>query len=98
MKITNNLIEEISSLSKLKFDSITKKKIINDMNKIVEFINKLSEINTKSVEPLIYLTEEINSTRKDVVANELSQNLALKNGPKKDSDYFKVPKVINTNL
>jgi len=98
MKITNNLIEDISSLSKLKFDSITKKKIINDMNKIVEFINKLSEINTKSVEPLIYLTEEINSTRKDVVANELSQNLALKNGPKKDSDYFKVPKVINTNL
>ena len=98
MKITNNLIEDISSLSKLKFDSITKKKITADMNKIVEFINKLSEINTKSVEPLIYLTEEINSTRKDVVANELSQNLALKNGPKKDSDYFKVPKVINTNL
>ena len=98
MKITDNLIDDISNLSKLKFDSITKKKIINDMNKIVEFINKLSEINTKSVEPLIYLTEEINSTRKDVVANELSQNLALKNGPKKDSDYFKVPKVINTNL
>ena len=68
------------------------------MNKIVEFINKLSEIDTKSVDPLIYLTEEINATRKDVVANELSQNLSLKNGPKKDSDYFKVPKVINTNL
>jgi|TARA_B100001093_G_C26860639_1_gene1030077 aspartyl-tRNA(Asn)/glutamyl-tRNA(Gln) amidotransferase subunit C len=98
MKITDNLIEDISKLSKLKFDSITKKKIINDMNKIVEFINTLSEIDTNSVEPLIYLTEELNSTRKDVVANELSQNLALKNGPKKDSDYFKVPKVINTNL
>jgi len=98
MKITDNLIEDISSLSKLNFNSITKKRIINDMNKIVEFINTLSEIDTKKVEPLIYLTEEINSTRKDIVANELSQNLALKNGPKKDSDYFKVPKVINTNL
>ena len=98
MKITDNLIEDISSLSKLNFNSITKKRIINDMNKIVEFINTLSEIDTKKVEPLIYLTEEINSTRKDIVANELSQNLALKNGPKKDSDYFKVPKVININL
>lgn len=98
MKITDNLIEDISKLSKLKFDSISKKKIVNDMNKIVEFINKLSEIDTKSVEPLIYLNEEINTIRKDVVANELSQKLALKNGPKKDSDYFKVPKVINTNL
>tara|TARA_B100000900_G_scaffold116759_1_gene98322 strand:- start:5575 stop:5871 length:297 start_codon:yes stop_codon:yes gene_type:complete len=98
MKITDNLIEDISSLSKLNFNSITKKRIKNDMNKIVEFINTLSEIDTKKVEPLIYLTEEINSTRKDIVANELSQNLALKNGPKKDSDYFKVPKVININL
>ena len=98
MKITDNLIEDISNLSKLNFNSITKKRIKNDMNKIVEFINTLSEIDTKKVEPLIYLTEEINSTRKDIVANELSQNLALKNGPKKDSDYFKVPKVININL
>ena len=96
MKITDNLIENISNLSKLKFDSIKKKQIIDDLNKIVQFIDKLSEIDTKNVEPLIYLTQEFNATRKDVVSDELPQNLALKNGPKKDSDYFKVPKVINT--
>ena len=96
MKITDNLIENISNLSKLKFDSIKKKQIINDLDKIIKFIDKLSEIDTKNVDPLIYLTKEINSTRKDIVSDELSQNLALKNGPKKDSDYFKVPKVINT--
>ena len=62
------------------------------MNKIVQFIDKLSEIDTKNVDPLIYLTQEINATRKDVVSNELTQNLALKNGPKKDSDYFKSSK------
>ena len=96
MKITDTLIENISNLSKLKFDPIKKKQIINDLNKIVQFIDKLSEIDTKNVDPLIYLTQEINAKRKDVVSDELSQNLALKNGPKKDSDYFKVPKVINT--
>jgi len=96
MKITDNLIENISNLSKLKFESTKKKQIINDLDKIIKFIDKLSEIDTKNVDPLIYLTKEINSTRKDIVSDELSQNLALKNGPKKDSDYFKVPKVINT--
>ena len=95
MKITDNLIENISNLSKLKFNSIKKKEILNDLNKIVQFIDKLSEIDTKNIDPLIYLTQEINTTRKDIVSDELSQNLALKNGPKKDSDYFKVPKVIN---
>ena len=62
---------------------IQSKQIINDLNKIVQFIDKLSEIDTKNVDPLIYLTQEINVTRKDVVSNELTQNLALKNGPKK---------------
>ena len=95
MKITDNLIEDISNLSKLKFDSIKKKQIKTDLNKIVQFIDKLSEIDTKNVEPLIYLTQEINATRKDIISDELSQILALKNGPKKDSDYFKVPKVIS---
>ena len=95
MKITDNLIEDISNLSKLKFDSIKKKQIKTDLNKIVQFIDKLSEIDTKNVEPLIYLTQEINATRKDIISDELSQSLALKNGPKKDSDYFKVPKVIS---
>ncbi len=95
MKITDNLVENISNLSKLKFDSIKKKQIIKDLNKIVQFIDKLSEIDTKNVDPLTYLTQEINATRKDIVSNELTQNLALKNGPKKDSDYFKVPKVIS---
>ena len=97
MKITDSLVENISNLSKLKFDSIKKEQIIKDLNKIVQFIDKLSEIDTKNVDPLIYLTQEINATRKDVVSNELTQDLALKNGPKKDSDYFKVPKVINTD-
>ena len=87
----------IIRVTRIETKKLKKKQIINDLNKIVQFIDKLSEIDTKNVDPLIYLTQEINATRKDVISDELSQHLALKNGPKKDSDYFKVPKVINTD-
>ena len=66
----------------------------NDLKKIIGFVNKLSEIDTDNVDPLIYLSEEINVLRKDNLTSNLSQQEALKNAPKKDSDYILVPKVI----
>ena len=55
---------------------------------------KLNELNTDNVEPLIYMTDEVNVLREDVVKTDMTQEEALKNAPKKDSDYFKVPKVV----
>ncbi len=57
-------------------------------------VNKLSEINTTGVEPLIYLSEEVNVLRVDEIKHEVSQENALNNAPQKDSDYFKVPTVL----
>ena len=65
-----------------------------DLEKIISFVDKLSEIDTEGVEPLIYLNDEVNVLREDKVANEVSQESALKNAPQKDSDYFKVPTVL----
>ena len=46
------------------------------------------------VEPLIYMTDEKNVLRKDVVKDTVTKEEALQNAPQRDSDYFKVPKVI----
>ncbi len=97
MKVTEKLIESLAILSKLKFASNEKGKIKDDMVKIIQFVNKLSEIDTNNIDPLIHLYEEENYLREDKPQHPLSQKSALKNGPKKDSDYFKVPKVLNTN-
>ena len=94
MEVNNKLIEDLSRLAKLKFDEKSAEKMKADLDKIISFVDKLSEIDTKGVEPLIYLSEEVNVLRTDEIANEVSQENALKNAPQKDSDYFKVPTVL----
>ena len=64
------------------------------IEKMLEFVNTISQINTDNVEPLVYVNEETKLLRKDEVKDSLSQADALKNAPEKDSDYFKVPKFI----
>jgi len=94
MDVNNKLIQEIAKLSKLKFDSSAEGKMIEDMSKILLFVDKLNEIKTEGVEPLIYMSEEVNVLREDEINSEVSQKDALKNAPQKDSDYFKVPTVL----
>ena len=95
MKIDNKLITELARLAKLNFDEKSSQKMKEDLNKIIGFVDKLSEIDTKDVEPLIYLSDEVNVLRKDDTIENISQEEALKNAPKKDSDYILVPKVID---
>ena len=94
MEVNNKLIQDLSRLAKLKFDKKSAEKMKKDLNKIIGFVDKLSEINTEGVEPLIYLSDEVNVLRADKIAHEVSQENALKNAPQKDSDYFKVPTVL----
>jgi len=94
MEVNNKLIQDIAKLSKLKFDDFAEEKMKVDLEKMITFVEKLNEIDTKDVDPLIYISEEINVLRKDNVTEETSQEDALKNAPEKDSDYFKVPTVL----
>ena len=94
MKIDNKLISDLSQLAKLDFDEKSSLNMQEDLKKIIGFIEKLSEINTDTVEPLIYLSEELNVLRDDDEINNLSQERALQNAPVKDSDYILVPKVL----
>ncbi len=94
MEVNNKLIQDIAKLSKLKFDDSAEEKMKADLEKMLAFVDKLNEINTGGVDPLIYMSEEVNVLREDKVTEETSQKDALKNAPEKDSDYFKVPTVL----
>ena len=94
MKITNKLIQDIAALAKLEFDEQSAEQMKADLEKIIGFVDKLSEIDTEGVDPLIYLSEEVNVLREDEIKAVVSQAEALKNAPEKDSDYFKVPTVL----
>ena len=94
MKITSKLIQDIAALAKLEFDEQSAEQMKADLEKIIGFVDKLSEIDTEGVDPLIYLSEEVNVLREDEIKAVVSQVEALKNAPEKDSDYFKVPTVL----
>lgn len=65
-----------------------------DMNKILGYMEKLSELDTSNVQPMEHVTEQPTILRKDEAKEPLSHEDALKNAPDADSDYFRVPKVI----
>lgn len=96
-KLDLETVDQIAHLARLEFDEKAKAEILNDMNRMLTFMDKLNELNTDQVEPLIYMTNESNVMRPDVPEISISQKEALKNAPKKDSDYFKAPKVIEQN-
>ena len=95
MKITEELIDHIAHLARLEFNGEDKASIQKDMERMIEFVDKLSEVDTANVEPLIFMSEEINRVREDEPKVTVSHEEALKNAPKKDSDYFRIPKVLD---
>lgn len=70
-------------------------KMRREMSKILDFMDKLNELDTSEVAPLVYMNEEANVTRPDRVDGSLSQEEALRNAPSTDGTYFRVAKVID---
>ena len=94
MLVDDALIEKLAQLSMLQFNEAEKEAIKGDLQKMIGFIDKLQELDTTGVEPLMHMSEEVNVLRDDVVGNMLTREQALKNAPHHDEAYFKVPKVI----
>ena len=95
MKIDNDTIDRLAHLARLEFNEKEKVEIKNDLQKMLDFCESLNRIDTDGLEPLIFISEEVNVLRDDEVNQEITHEEALKNAPAKDSDYFRVPKVID---
>jgi len=94
MHVDRATLDKIAHLARLEFDEKDAEKMIRDLDNIISFVEKLNEVNTDGVEPLTTMSHEINSLREDEVKPHLDHNIALKGAPKKDADYFRVPKVL----
>ena len=95
MKMDHDLVDKLAHLSRLSFKEEEKEKILSDMNKILSFVEKLDDLDTEGIEELSYVNDDINVLRADEVQQTTSKEDALKNAPLSDSDYFKVPKVLD---
>lgn len=95
MKLDNQTIEKIAHLARLEVNPAEEPALLKDMNNILSFMEKLNELDTKGVEPLIYLTDEVNVFREDEIKQEITADEALQNAPLHDDRYFHVARVID---
>lgn len=96
MAVSKKDVEKIARLAKLKFTDKETEKLQGELNKVLEYIDKLDEIpNLDSVVPLEIVNEAENVFREDVNEKCLTKDEALKNAPEKTENFFKVPKVLD---
>ena len=94
MKVTEQDIQTVASLSRLKIRPEESATVIDNLNKILTYVENLNSIDTTNIEPTTYALPMQNVFRKDEVKPSLDRNLALSNAPLKEDGYFKVPRVL----
>jgi aspartyl-tRNA(Asn)/glutamyl-tRNA(Gln) amidotransferase subunit C len=94
MEVNEAMVDKLAKLARLKFDDAEKAAIKNDLQKMIKFIEKLNELDTTGVEPLLHMSSNVNVLRADEVKGSISREAGLQNAAMHDEHFFKVPKVI----
>ena len=88
-------VRTICYLSRLKLDDDKSKKILSDLDTIIEMIDTLSSTNTENISPLYNPLEETARKFNDKIKSDNNKELFLKNAPEADENFFLVPKVVD---
>ena len=88
------MVDKLAHLARLQFSETEKSSIKQDLQKMIAFVEKLNELDTTGVAPLLHMSNNVNVLREDEVKGSVSSTEGLKNAPFHDDQFFKVPKVI----
>lgn len=94
MQVNDALIDKLSRLAMLQFNDAEREEIKSDLEKMIGFVDKLKELDTTGVDPLLHMSAHSDVLREDIPGNMVSREQALKNAPQHDGVYFKVPRAI----
>ncbi|HTJ13551.1 MAG TPA: Asp-tRNA(Asn)/Glu-tRNA(Gln) amidotransferase subunit GatC [Dinghuibacter sp.] len=94
MDVTDALVDKIAHLARLDFPRSEKASIKKDLERMIRFVEKLSELDTTGTPPLLHMSDVVNNLREDEVRGSVSRREALENAPDHDETFFLVPKVI----
>ena len=92
--ITDETIDYVGILAKLKLNEEDKVQAKADMQKMLDYIDKLDELDTTGVEPMSHVFAVNNVFREDVVVNGDDRDNMLANAPEKKEGQYKVPKTV----
>ena len=93
-KVSEETIEYVGILAKLELSEAEKETAREDMEKMLDYIDTLNELDTSGIEPMSHVFPVNNVFREDVVTNGDSKEEILANAPKRRNDSFEVPKTI----
>jgi len=94
MKITRDQVEHIAHLSRLEFSEKEIEAFTRQMDNILTYFDKLTEVDTTSVEPTSHAIRVTNVFREDEIKKSIALDLTLKNAPEQEGSCFRVPKII----
>ena len=94
-KIDSQQVRKVAKLSRLQLSEQEVKEFAGQLSAILEYIEKLNELDTNNVEPLAHCLPISNVFRTDEVKESMGTEKTLANAPQKDGDFFKVPKILD---
>ena len=94
MSIDKDTVKHIAKLARISLDEKKINSLSKDLSSIMEFIEKLNELNTEKTAPLTSIINASLRSRKDEVSDGKIRDQILKNSPEKNEEFFVVPKVI----
>lgn len=94
MVISRMQVEHIAKLAKLQFSEAEEDRMAMELSEILDYVEKLNELDTRDVEPMSHPTEVSNIMREDRVEPSLPPEVAVENAPSRKGTFFVVPKVI----
>lgn len=92
--IDDETMENVCILAKLSLSDEAKEQAKQDMQKMLDYVEKLDELDTEGVEPLSHIFGDENVFREDVVTNGDNKDAMLANAPKAKDGQYQVPKTI----
>ncbi len=93
-RISDETIEYVGILAKLELSEEEKKQARQDMGRMLDYIDKLGELDTEGVEPMSHVFSMENVFREDVVTNKDMRDAILKNAPGQKDGMFQVPRTV----
>ena len=94
MKITRSEVEHVALLARLQFDDEQLDLFVNQLNAILDYFDKLQDLDTRDCAPTSHVVAIHNAFRKDAEESFSEKELLLQNAPSEEKGCFKVPKII----
>ena len=94
MSIDNSTVKKVAKLARLEVDAKEEEILKNELNNILEWVDKLQKVDTANIDPMLSVSNEPMPMREDKVTSKLENKQILSNAPEKKTGFFVVPKVV----